>query len=246
MGFQRGTDFAVKAKRLVMRRKRGRGRVDVRAAGHVLLEDVVLDGALQRRQRHALLLGHRRVEAQQDGRGGVDGHRGADLAQRQPVEQHVHVAHRADRHPDLAHLAERAGAVGVEAHLRGQVEGHGEAGLPALEQRVVAGVAVLGAAEAGVLAHRPEAAAVHGGLHAAGEGVLAGKPEGVRVVSVGGPIERGALDAAGGLEAGLPFRALGLGLLVDGACPLLPPGREIAHGPSSLAPNGGFCRYCRA
>ena len=54
-------------------------RVDVGAAGDVLLEDVVLDGAAELVGRHALLLGHQLVEQQQDGGRGVDRHRRRDL-----------------------------------------------------------------------------------------------------------------------------------------------------------------------
>ncbi len=56
-------------------------RVDVGAPRHVLLEDVVLHRAPDGGGSHPLLFGHRLVEQQEDGGGGVDRHRGADLAQ---------------------------------------------------------------------------------------------------------------------------------------------------------------------
>ena len=68
---------------------RGRGRIDVRSARDVLLEDVVLDGARERRARDAALVRHRHVEREQDGGGGVDGHRGRDPLERQALEQHA-------------------------------------------------------------------------------------------------------------------------------------------------------------
>ena len=77
------------------------------------------------------------------------------------------------------------GVVGVHPHLRGQVEGHREAGLAVLEEELEALVRLLGGAEAGVLPDRPGLAAVHVGLDAAGEGVLAGHAEVALVVEVG-------------------------------------------------------------
>ena len=105
------------------------GRVDVGAPGHVLLQDVVLDGAAEQRRVDPVLLGHQLVEEQQDGRGGVDGHRGGDLVERQAGQQQAHVGQRVDGHPDLAHLALGPGMVGVVAHLGGQVEGARQPGL---------------------------------------------------------------------------------------------------------------------
>ena len=46
-----------------------------------------------------------------------------------PSKSTLHVVERVDGHADLAHLAAGAGCVGVVAHLRGQIEGDGEAGL---------------------------------------------------------------------------------------------------------------------
>ena len=104
-------------------------RVDVGAAGDVLLQDVVLDGAADLLARHALLLGDQLVEQQQDGAGGVDRHRRRDLVHREVGHEQAHVGQRVDGHADLAHLALGPGVVGVVAHLRRQVEGAREAGL---------------------------------------------------------------------------------------------------------------------
>ena len=156
---------------------RALGREDVGAAGDVLLEDVVLGGAADLREVGALLLGDRDVEGEEDRAGGVDGHRGRHLLERDVLHQEFHVGERRDRDADLADLARRHRVVGVVADLGREVEGYGEAGLALLEQVAVAGVRLLGVAEAGVLAHGPEAAAVHRGLDAAGVGELAGEAE---------------------------------------------------------------------
>ena len=152
-------------------------REDVGAAGDVLLEDVVLGGPRDRRPLDALGLGRRDVERQQDRRGRVDRHRGADLAERQPVEQDRHVGQARDRHADPADLPFGVGRIGVVAHLGRQVERHRQPGLALLEEVPEAPVGLLGGREAGVLAHRPEAAPVHRRLDAPRERVLAGSAE---------------------------------------------------------------------
>src|SRR3712207_8066547 len=53
-----------------------------RSARDVLLEDVVLDRALQSRSGDALLLGDQLVEQEQHRAGRVDRHRGGDAVQR--------------------------------------------------------------------------------------------------------------------------------------------------------------------
>ena len=63
--------------------------------------------------------------------------------------------------------------VGVVAHLRGEVERGGEAGLTGGKQHSEAGVGILGGAEAGVLPHGPEPAGVHRGLNAPEKGPAA-------------------------------------------------------------------------
>ena len=117
------------------------------------------------------------VEREQDGGGGVDGHRGGDGVELYARKEALHVLDGVDGDADLADFAEGHGVVGVIADLGGEIEGDGEAGGAVREEEFVAAVGLLGVAHAGVLAHGPEAAAVHGGLDAAGEGVLAGVVE---------------------------------------------------------------------
>ena len=101
--------------------------------------------------------------------------------------------------------------VGVAAHLRGEVEGDGEAGLAVLREVLEAGVGLLGGAETSVLAHGPGLAAVHGRVGAAGVGVLARVPELLGVVEafeIVGPVDGFDLDP--GLRATLVGAFLGV------------------------------------
>ena len=132
---------------------------------------------LTRSRAHPLLLGGGDVEREEDGGRRVDRHRGADLAQRQAVEQDLHVGERADRNADPTDLALRLRCVGVEAHLRRQVERDRQAGLALIEEVAEPAIRLGRRGEAGVLAHRPQPAAVHRRLDAASERVLAGEPE---------------------------------------------------------------------
>ena len=129
-----------------------------------------------RAHAHALLLGHRQVHGPEHGRRRVDGHGDGDIAQRNAAEQDLHVLERTDRRAALADFALAQGVVGVVAHQGGQVEGHGKAGLPLLQQVVIAAVGLLRRGEAGELAHGPELAAVHVAVDAARVGKLAGRP----------------------------------------------------------------------
>ena len=192
----------------------GGGREDIGAAGHVFLQDVVLDGAAQLAGLNPLAPGNGNIHGQQDGGGGVDGHAGGDLVQRDVVEQGLHIFDRGDGHAHFANLAASDGIVGVVADLGGQVEGHREAGLALLEQEAVALVGFFGAGVAGVLAHGPEAAAVHAGLDAARVGVFAGEAQLLQVIGVGVSRDEGRRqgDAGGGLEGQLALRAFGAGL----------------------------------
>ncbi len=99
------------------------GRERVGPPREVLLQDVVLGRPGELADVRALLLGHRDVERQQPHGGGVDRHGGVHLLERDLVEQGAHVVDRADRHADLADLADREHVVRVVAGLGRQVEG---------------------------------------------------------------------------------------------------------------------------
>ena len=112
---------------------RGPRRKDVGPARQVLLDDVVLRGALEDLRVDAALLGEGDVEREQPHRRRVDGHRRVQLLDRDAVEEHVEVVDRVDRDADLAHLGASDGMVGAVAALRGKVERDREPRLPARE-----------------------------------------------------------------------------------------------------------------
>ena len=136
-------------------------REDVVPARHVLLEDVVLHRAPQRRAGNALPLRHQFVEKEQQRRRGVDRHRGRHLIERDPVQEHLHVGDRVDRNAGPPHLALCRRVVRVEPELGRQVECDREAGLATREQVAVAFVRLLRRREACVLTDRPRTPAVH-------------------------------------------------------------------------------------
>ena len=152
-------------------------REDVVAARHVLLEDVVLDGAAQLVGGHALALAHQAVEQQQHGGRRVDGHAGRDVAQRDAIEHPRHVVHRVDGHAHATHLAKRTRVVGVHAQLGGQVEGHRQAGRAVCQQVAEPLVGLFRSGETRVLARGPRPLAVHGLVGPAGERVGTRLPE---------------------------------------------------------------------
>ena len=143
------------------------GRIDVRAAGDVLLENVVLDGAAQLLSSNTALLGDDNVHRQQGRRGGVDGHRRRYAVEGDLVEQRVHVVDGIDRDTDAPYLPSRAPVVRIDSHLRRQVEGDRQTSLAGIEQHLEAPVGLGRGPKAGILAHRPQAPAIHRGLNAA-------------------------------------------------------------------------------
>jgi len=163
---------------------RGRGRENIGAAGNVLFQYIVLDRPIERLGTHALLLGHGNVHRKEHSRRGVDRHARRHLVERDAVEQHLHVRKRIDGHTDLPHLAFGERVVRIVPYLRGQIEGHGKARLPLLEQVFVARVRFLGGAETGILSHRPQPSAIHGRLYAARIREFARQPKLAGIIEV--------------------------------------------------------------
>ncbi len=179
---------------------RGLGREDVVPARAVLLEDVVLGRPAQLLALDALPLGDELVQQEEQGRRRVDRHRRRDLAERDPVEEELHVHDRVDRDPGPPHLAHGARVVRVVAELRREVERDREAGLAPLEEIAEARVRLLCRRKARVLADRPRPPAVHVRVRAARERELARELElEVRDVLVG--VDRLDLDPGVGLPA---------------------------------------------
>ena len=144
-------------------------RIDVRAARDELLEDVVLDGALQLAARHPLLLPHHHVHREQHGRRRVDGHGRGHTIERNAVEQARQIVYRVDRHSGAAHLPLSHGMVRVVPHLCREIERDRQPRLTRREQMLEPRVRLLRGPEPGVLSHGPQLAAIHRGMHAPGE-----------------------------------------------------------------------------
>ncbi len=150
-----------------------------------------MDGSRELFEIGSLLPGHSHVQRQENRCRGVNGHRSGDLRKRDAFEQLAHIVERADGHADLANLAARAGMVGIEPHLRGQIERHREPGLALGQQVAVALVGLERRAKAGILPHRPELAPVHRGIDSARVGKLARGAErrfGIKICKIFGRI----------------------------------------------------------
>ena len=81
--------------------------------------------------------------------------------------------------PDPADLARGARRIGVDAHLRRQVERDREPGLARGQQQAKSRVGLGRRAESGVLAHGPQTPAIHRRLNAARERETPGSPRSV-------------------------------------------------------------------
>ena len=94
MCFECGSQWSGKAvgEQVSRKAERRAGRIDVRAARDVLLEDVVLGGAHDVAGSDPLLLRDGDVHGDEDGRGRVDGHGRADLVERYAFEHRLHIA----------------------------------------------------------------------------------------------------------------------------------------------------------
>ncbi len=172
-------------------------RVDVVPACAVLLEDVVLHRAAKSFGRDSLLLGDELVEQEQQRGGRVDRHRRGHLAERDRLEEQLHVRDRVDRDAGAPDLAFRAWIVRVVPELRREVERDAQACLAALEQVAKALVRLLRRREPGVLADRPRPASVHVRVRAARERELTRTLE--LSLDVVGRIDRLHLDPGVGL-----------------------------------------------
>ena len=157
--------------------QRRRGRINVRAARDVFLQDVVLNRALKLGGRDVLLLRHGNVETQQRRGGRVDGHRSRNGVERDAVKKSLHVFERINRDADLADLSGGERVVRVETDLRREIEGDGEARRPLREQIFVTRVRLFGGRVSGILAHRPEATAIQVATDAARIRIVAGRAE---------------------------------------------------------------------
>ena len=152
----------------------GLGRIDIGVADHELLEDVVLNGAVELGLADALFLGRDDEHGQDRDHRAVHGHGDRHLIERNTVEEDFHVLHRVDGDAGLADIAGDAGMVAVIAAMGGEVEGDREALLALFQRLAVEGVGFARRGEAGILADGPGPVGIHGRAYAAGEGFDAG------------------------------------------------------------------------
>ena len=138
----------------------------------VLLEDVVLQGAVESRNVDALASRRRRRTCRTPARPGRDGHRRRRLAQIDAVEQHLHVSGGIDGDPAMPDLAQRARVVGIETHQRRHVEGHGQPVAAFSQDHLVPGVGLRCGTETRELPYRPGLSTVSAGVQSAGERIL--------------------------------------------------------------------------
>ncbi len=142
-------------------------REDVLLLGDELFEDVVLNRPGDVLPVGALLLGDDEIHREDHRRRRIDRHRRRDVAERDPVEEPLHVGQRRDVDTALADLAERQRMVGVASHQRRQVEGHRESSAAGGNQILITLVGFLRRPKPRKLSHRPQLAAVAGGVNAA-------------------------------------------------------------------------------
>ena len=155
MGLKRGVRLRAELERIDHQSQGRLGRIDVLLLRDVLFQYVVLQRPREPFPIRALLFGHCQIHGPKHGRGRIDGHGRGDFRQRNAVEKRLHVRERTDGHAAFAHLSERQLMIGVVAHQRRQIEGHGEPGLPLRQQVAETRIGILGRAEARKLAHRP-------------------------------------------------------------------------------------------
>ncbi len=119
--------------------------------------------------RDALLFRRDNIKRHDRQHRAVHGHGNGHLAERDLVEENLHVFDGVDGHARLAHVAHHALVVGIVAAVRGQVEGYRKPLLPRRQVAPVERVRFLGRRKARVLPDGPRPQRVHGGVGAAQE-----------------------------------------------------------------------------
>ena len=152
-------------------------REDVRAAGSILFQDIVLDRAAQLVSRNALFLSNSDVHAEENGRRSVDRHRRGNLAKVDLVKQNFHIGEGVDSNADLADLALGNRIIGVITNLRRKIESAGKARAAVRDQITITLVGSFRRREASIHTHGPETAAIHGRLNATRERILTGEAD---------------------------------------------------------------------
>ena len=194
-------------------------RIDIGIADHELLQNVVLNGAVQLRAGHPLLLARDNKERQNRDHRAVHRHGNGHFIQRNPVEQDLHILDAVDRHARLADIADDARVIAVIPPVRRQIEGHRQPFLPRRQIAAIERVRRLGGGKPRILADRPRPPRIHAGPHPAREGGKTGQA-GVRR-----HIRRGVQRLDGNPLRRLPIEVFAAGFLGGGGLPFF----QIAH-----------------
>jgi hypothetical protein len=147
--------------------QRRRRWINIGISDEKFLQNVVLHRAAEHPRGQALLFGRDQIAGQHGQHGAVHGHGDADVAQRNAVEQALHVLDGVDGDTGLAYVTARASVGAVVTPMGGKVEGDAQPFLSAKKRLLVEGVRFLGRRKARVLADGPRPARVHAGPQAA-------------------------------------------------------------------------------
>ena len=189
----------------------GLRREDVRAAGSVFFQDIVLNGAAKSFLRNALFLRNGDVHAEQYGSRSVDGHRGGNFVELDLVEQDFHISQGVDRNAYLTNFAFRHRIGGIITDLGRQVECAGQAAATVGQQVTITFVGFFSSGEASVHTHGPETAAIHRGLYATGVRIFAGEAQ-ITFVIEAFQIQRGVQTVGFQVSAFREFGTFSIGV----------------------------------
>src|SRR5205085_373655 len=92
-------------------------RIDVCAARYVLLQNVILNRAIDFLERDAVTPCDGQIKTEQSRSGRVDSHRSRDGIQRDAVEESLHVFDGVNRYADFADFACGERIIGIKSNL---------------------------------------------------------------------------------------------------------------------------------
>ena len=139
-------------------------RIDVGIPYHKFLEDIILNRTGKLLQFGSLLERSDDVKGHNGQNGTVHGHRYRHFAERDLVEENLHVQDGVDGHSRLPHIAGYPGMVGVVSAVGSQVEGNRQALLTGCQIPPVKSIGLLGRRKTGILTDRPGLHHIHRGV----------------------------------------------------------------------------------
>ncbi|CAB4691361.1 unannotated protein [freshwater metagenome] len=100
-------------------------RINVCPARYVLLEHIILNGALEVCRCDPLFLSSDLIQKQKNAGRCINGHAGGNFTQRNSGEEFAHVVEGINRYSDFADFTLGQRCVRIHSHLSGQIESHG-------------------------------------------------------------------------------------------------------------------------